>query len=190
MAYTYTPDQTKETRDFYMELAKPLGGLTALCKRIELPYISWYSAIRRRSGLPPRQAEYLCELILSNSDYPNVGRDDVLRICFGDDAWQLIREDDYRTLQGTRSFWEWWEDKNGMKKDKYGQIGVHPSQIWHFTSGYFRKFSPRTAFQIAKRSGYEIELFHLIGVDRAVVASVCPIQRAIMPSLRELHTAA
>src|SRR3990167_3945274 len=118
MSYTYTPEEVRETYQFYSELAKPPGSIAALCRRIDLPYISLYSAMRRRSGLPPRQAEYLCHFILHNSDYPDVGRDTVLRICFGDNTWKVIREDGYRALDGTLSFWEWWEDRQELKKDK------------------------------------------------------------------------
>lgn len=56
--------------------------------------------------------------------------------------------------------------QNGSQRGNAKILGLEYSTIFHRREGKFRRFWPKRAVEIARRSGYQIDLFELLGADR------------------------
>lgn len=68
-------------------------------------------------------------------------------------------------LAGSMTLEEWLKH-DGSRMSQTKILGLHYSTAYHRQEGKFRRFWPKRAVEIARRSNYQIDLFELLGADR------------------------
>lgn len=56
-----------------------------------------------------------------------------------------------------------WIRQSGSQRSQTSILGLHYSTIFHRRKGRFKRFWPKRAVEIARRSNYEIDLLELLG---------------------------
>ena len=111
-------------------------------------------------ALPPQKTAILCELA-KKQGWPLSQKEIITLLLGGELACRLA---DLDLLMEGRTLLDTWIRQSGSQRSQVKILGLHYSTIFHHRSRRFKRFWPKRAVEIARRSNYEIDLLDLLGI--------------------------